>query len=264
MACERAATTGRRLSGALVEECVRAVSPRTDAALSDGPTTSSCGAAAPYGLCEEDAQGSATGADDTCAHAKSVFLTSASQEWYTPAHIIELVREVFSPGIIDLDPCSSSAANGRIGARVYYDAAVDGLNEANEWNGNVFINPPFGTLGGESMQGLFFSRCLREYKAGNVKQAVLLLKSAVGYDWFRGVLQWPVCFVGERLAFVRPEIAPRDSGNGMQWGTGRQNPHGSVVVYMGPEAAKFAEHFSAIGSVPGFNAWALPCDKPST
>ena len=52
-------------------------------------------------------------------------------------------------------------------------------------------------------------------------------KSGVGYDWFRGVLQWPLSFVHERLAM------------------------GSVVIYIGPAAAKFAELFSAVGSVPG-------------
>ncbi|EFJ47340.1 hypothetical protein VOLCADRAFT_92117 [Volvox carteri f. nagariensis] len=44
---------------------------------------------------------------------------------------------------------------------------------------------------------------MREYQAGNVRQAVVLLKAGIGYSWFNGVLNWPVCLLRERLSFVR-------------------------------------------------------------
>ena len=94
-----------------------------------------------------------------------------------------------------------------------------------------------------------------------MKQALILLKTGFGYQWFRSVLQWPVCFLHERLAFVQPEIHGTGQAGGMRWGARVQNPHGSVMVYMGPSVEKFARVFSRVGSVPGANAWALPTSQ---
>ncbi|PNH07498.1 hypothetical protein TSOC_006048 [Tetrabaena socialis] len=66
------------------------------------------------------------------------------------------------------------------------------------------------TSGNRSTQSLLFGRCVEEYEAGLVKQAVVLLKAAVGYKWFRSIMRWPVWFLWERLAFVRP--AEREQG----------------------------------------------------
>ena len=75
---------------------------------------------------------------------RPVFLETKSCEWYTPDVILALVREVFAPGGIDTDPCSTTDANTRVGAALSYDAASDGLDESNAWRGNVFLNPPLG------------------------------------------------------------------------------------------------------------------------
>ena len=69
-----------------------------------------------------------------------------------------------------------------------------------------------------------------------VRLAILLLRSGLGCDWFRGSCGGP-CTKHERILI------------------------GSVVVYMGPAAGKFAELVSAVGSVPGCNAWALMTKK---
>ena len=120
----------------------------------------------------------------------------------------------------------------------------------------MFVNPPFGVSGGQSLQGLFFERCAREFSSGRIKQAVLLLKAGVGYQWFRSVMRWPVCFLWERLAFVqRQEDAAGEAGE-LQWGVRVQNPHGSIVLYMGPDAQRFVDLFSTVGSSPGAIAWA--------
>jgi hypothetical protein len=132
------------------------------------------------------------------------------------------------------------------------------------------MNPPFGTEGGVSLQGLFSDRCMSEYKASNVTQAVLILKAAVGYGWFRPVYSLPHCWLYERVKFVKGEAtghcaAPMEQGvtkqvtHGLTWGHKRvANPHGSVVVYIGPQAHRFARLFSSIGSIPGSHAWSLP------
>ncbi len=259
LALSRASEAGdRHASGTLVAKCVAEVQ---GSAGSDGPATPGDQKArneaveAVADATDAAAETSSSDGDEGSAgdEAMRVFKLSGSCEWYTPSHVLELVRELYAPGVIDLDPCSSREANTRVGATTYHDAAADGLSEENAWEGNVFVNPPFGKISGRSMQGAFFKRCAREYEAGSVKQAVLLLRAGVGYGWFAEVMRYPFCFVTRRLAFVRQ--VPQAEGE-LQWEQQVQNPAGSVIVYMGPRAAKFAELFSRIGSVPGMNAWA--------
>ncbi|GIL83672.1 hypothetical protein Vretimale_10361 [Volvox reticuliferus] len=245
LALERAGGVGSmRVSGRLVEECLREVKGLlADAAMGPDVIATKHQRQLPvhYG-------------------GLHVFTRSETCEWYTPDFILDLVRELFAPGHIDLDPCSCAAANTRVRAISYYDERMDGLAEMNEWNGNVFLNPAFGMRDGHSLQGLFFAKCTREYQAGNLKQAVVLLKAGIGYSWFHDVLNWPVCFLGERISFVRQ--VPTGASGELQWGTRVQNPHGSVLVYMGPATEKFANLFSRVGSVPGMNAWAHRTSAP--
>ncbi|PNH00648.1 hypothetical protein TSOC_013521 [Tetrabaena socialis] len=250
MALQRARASGAgSATGRLVAECAREVmqaAAGTDARSAESEPEPESGSGGGSGSESEEAGGAQL--------PLAPFTLSTSNEWYTPEHIMERVRALFAPGAIDLDPCSSAAANARVGALAYVDREADGLGQAVAWGGNVYINPPFGVRAGASMQGLFFERCVREYRAGRVAQAVLLLKAGVGYSWFRDVLQWPVCFVSERLSFVRQ--LPAAVGGELRWGAGVQNPHGSVVVYMGPSAGRFVRLFSDVGCIPGANAWA--------
>ncbi|EFJ48146.1 hypothetical protein VOLCADRAFT_104840 [Volvox carteri f. nagariensis] len=236
-----------RVSGRLVRECLREVK----GSLADDVLAGSAVVATP-----SDATGMAADGDTRHEDALSlqygglrVFMQSDTCEWYTPDFILDLVRELFTPGCIDLDPCSCAAANTRVRATSFYDEATDGLAEGSAWRGN----PAFGVRRGQSLQGLFFGRCMREYQAGNVRQAVvlLILKAGIGYSWFNDVLNWPVCFLREHLSFVR-QVGTSDE---LQWGARAQNPHGSVIVYMGPAVERFATLFSRIGSVPGMNSW---------
>ena len=113
-------------------------------------------------------------------------------------------------------------------------------------------NPRFGVLRGRSLQSLFFQRAVREVggrpgaraRRGGVRQVLLLLKAAVGYGWFDAAYDWPHCFLSERVAFMEGGVAAR-----------RDNPHGSVAVYMGPNVARFCTVFSQAGRIPGHNAW---------
>lgn len=58
--------------------------------------------------------------------------STASDEWYTPPHIIQALGE------FDLDPC---AAHGIITARNHLYKNDDGLSK--EWHGRVWLNPPY-------------------------------------------------------------------------------------------------------------------------
>ena len=251
-AVARAAADVHRLSGSLVERCARELGSQgmEEGYSEDGAPLSTY----------DDTSISERDWSEECPRAVEVFLSSKSVEWYTPAHFIELVREFFAPDGTDLDPCSSASANERVRAARYYDAQADGLLSANVWSGNVYVNPPFGLCRGNSLQGLFFERCVQEYEARRIRQAILLLKAAVGYGWFDAVLKWPVCFVRPRLSFVRG--TERDRGSAMAWGSRIGNPHGSVVVYMSPNVQRFASVFGKIGNIPGATSWAMPRGTP--
>jgi len=64
----------------------------------------------------------------------------ASDEWYTPKEIFTALDEVF-----DLDPCSPGSGHW-VPARNIFTKEDDGLTK--EWNGFVFMNPPFGGRNG--------------------------------------------------------------------------------------------------------------------
>ena len=74
---------------------------------------------------------------------------------------------------------------------------------------------------------------------GAVTGAVLLVKAALGYEWFEELwYRWPVCFPRRRLSFGMPD----GSGDG-------QSKQGSALFYFGREPERFAEHFRRFGRV---------------
>ena len=68
--------------------------------------------------------------------------STTDDEWYTPAFIIEAVRDAFG-GTIDCDPCSPGKKKSVVNAQTTYTKGQNGLNRRNPWPGNVFVNPPF-------------------------------------------------------------------------------------------------------------------------
>ncbi len=158
-----------------------------------------------------------------------------SVEYYTPQEYIEAAREVL--GEIDLDPASCEAAQEWIQARIYYTKEQDGLFLP--WSGRVWLNPPYSKTGGESNQALWSQRLQAEYMAGNVAEAVLLVKAALGYKWFDELwYKWPVCFARERISFVREDGS--DEG---------QSKQGTAFLYFGRRESAFRQVFSRIGRV---------------
>jgi hypothetical protein len=159
------------------------------------------------------------------ADRHAVHYSSESGEWYTPPHIITLVRDVL--GVIDLDPASCAAANETVKAHRYYDQAAGGLGL--HWHGRVWLNPPYGDQIGQWTRHL-----VEEYEAGNVDAALALLPARPDTQWFRPLFDYPRCWVFGRLRF----------------GDGRESaPFPSVVVYLGPDVARFRAVFGTIGYV---------------
>ena len=108
-------------------------------------------------------------------------LSSACDSWYTPSHILQLVRRVFQGGIIDLDPCSNPQAQQVIQACRLLSSADDGLAPDTQWSGRVFVNPPFGSRRGSSLQAQFLAKAMHEHASAGATEVLLLLKAAVGY-----------------------------------------------------------------------------------
>ena len=158
-----------------------------------------------------------------------------SIEYYTPAEILDAVRKVI--GEIDLDPASCVDAQENVQAVRFYTKEDDGLSQP--WRGKVFLNPPYGKTKGKSSQCLWAERLVEEYRKGNVIEAILLVKAALGYVWFEDLFKdWPVCFLRSRLSFILE--------NGDDKGQSKQ---GTAIFYFGPSLAKFVETFREYGRI---------------
>lgn len=149
--------------------------------------------------------------------------SSASPEWYTPPHVLDLVVELF--GAIDLDPCAESDRS--VPAARHFTAAEDGL--AHEWHGRVFLNPPYGKT-----IGLWMAKLRYEFAQRRVTEAIALVPAKPDTDWWAALDGEWMCFVHGRLRFA-------NSSTGA--------PFPSVLVYLGPDAHRFTEVFRALGDV---------------
>lgn len=171
----------------------------------------------------------------TCLSHKSV-------EYFTPPVYIEAAREVM--GRIDLDPASCNEANRLIvHATYYFTQAEDGLVAS--WYGtnrapaHVYCNPPYSKTGSTSNQAIWVAKLQAEYDKGNVCEAIMLVKAALGYKWFEELWRahW-CCFCRERIAFILPG-----------GGTAGLAKQGSVFVYFGGRPERFIKVFKQFGRV---------------
>lgn len=167
------------------------------------------------------------------------YALSKTEEWYTPARYLRLVRALM--GGIDLDPASCSVAQRTVQAARYFSAADNGL--AHPWPGRVFLNPPYGRgPGGLSNQKLWSQRLIEQYRQGITTEAILLVTAATSEKWFQALWAYPICFTHHRIAFVDAEGRKK-----------KGNTKGAAFVYMGDQIERFAEIFSAEGT-PVFSA----------
>ena len=170
------------------------------------------------------------------SQSMALLTSHASEEWYTPAWVLELAREVL--GAIDLDPASCETANRTVRAHFFFTERDDGLER--EWWGRVWNNPPYGKFpNGDSKQGAWSRKAATEYEAGRVQEALLLVNTSNGYDWYQWLSRrYPVCLMEERLRFVRPDGAPGDRAK-----------KGQSVFYLGRRPLVFRYHFAPVGRV---------------
>jgi ParB family chromosome partitioning protein len=161
---------------------------------------------------------------------RDLITQSSQNDWRTPRKYLDAARTVM--GAIDLDPASGEEANETVKAAKIYTEADNGLVQP--WKGRVWLNPPYG---GEAK--LFVERLLKEYQVGNVTAACVLLNShPTETKWFQGLFDYLICFIHGRIHFGGPSRDVTSSAT-----------HGSVIVYLGQERAKFIKTFSEFGAV---------------
>jgi len=183
----------------------------------------------------------------------SPFLSQTSDKWHSSEFYLGLVRAVLTH--ISCDPCTDVVAQRFIQATIFYTYENSGLLPGNQWGSvdapsTVHLNCPGGvssdfTLFPDSnikcfsLQGRFLIRAMEEVRLGNVSEVVAHIKAAIGYQWFhRLAFKFPLCFLAKRIEFDNPD---RD--------TCGMSPHGSAVIYMGPNIDKFVTIFGAHGQI---------------
>jgi hypothetical protein len=152
-----------------------------------------------------------------------------ADDYYTPEIVIACVHSLF--GEIDLDPASHVEANRIVRARNFFQHSDNGLTY--EWNGRVWVNPPF------SQWKLWVPKIMNEVKSGRVEQiCVYSAMRTITTKYFRPFLDimQAMCVITGRIRL-----------GGM--GEGGSPDDGHCVFYWGSELAKFQSEFGAIGSM---------------
>lgn len=142
--------------------------------------------------------------------SKPVQHSSDSNEFYTPAPIVEAARRLM--GSIDLDPASCEIAQQVVKAERWFSAEDDGLRFA--WERNVFLNPPGGKvpeeykgMGTQSFSTLFWAKLAEEWRVGAIEQALFvgftleILRSAQNIEGIPQPLDFHFCVPKSRIAF---------------------------------------------------------------
>jgi hypothetical protein len=162
-------------------------------------------------------------------------LSSQDENWFTHPEIIDLTKTLFD-GEIDLDPMSCETANQVVGAKTFYTAEIDGLTQP--WYGRILWNPPWGGTDANSAKKRGVKKLLDAFHRGDVSAAVCVLNAnAMTTSWFEPLLAFPICIPPRRIQHWGPD------------GKGGSPNSGTVVVFVGVDARRFAEIFGRLGRI---------------
>ena len=173
-------TVQRRKSeepGGSAATAIESTSDGVDRQNTEVPSTNGKGAAQPMPLPSGD-ESSQPAPTVTAAESKP---RPDEAELMTPRVVLDAVRLILSD--IDLDPCSSEAAQKRVAADEWYSVAQDGLSRP--WHGNVHVFPPAERV------DAFAQKLTAEMTRGNVQRAAFLGPADLRPDWAARLLQAP-------------------------------------------------------------------------
>jgi phage N-6-adenine-methyltransferase len=172
---------------------------------------------------------------DLSVNPKQIEDINDSNQWYTPAHIVEAGRSALG-GSIDLDPASCREANeAYIRATKYYTKQDDGLTQP--WFGRIWLNPPYGV----GFMPQFVDKAIETLRSPDFKAMVVLTNNYGDTRWWRKLYDaaQAVCIVQGRLKFWRP-------GNAMKPQT---NKWGQSLFYFGERPDLFFDSFGQYGLI---------------
>jgi len=156
---------------------------------------------------------------------------TGNNQWFTPQQYIELARQVL--GEIDLDPASHPKAQECVRAAKFFTHEDDGLKH--EWHGRVWMNPPYS----QPEIAQFIAKFIAEFSAGKVSEGILLTHNCSDTRWFHQAIGAAsrVCFTRGRISFISPD------------GEIASPVQGQTFFYLGQNAERFENVFSAVGAV---------------
>ena len=166
----------------------------------------------------------------------TVLQSSKSNEWYTPDHVIDRVRDTL--GTIELDPASCPDANAVVGADRFFGrggGVEDGLSVP--WEADtLFTNPPYGVDENHKSNVWKWSTYLfDQWQKGNVDSAILLTFAHPSRQWFYPFWNFPICFLWKRIKFRRSDGSK-----------GSSPPHCNAITYLpGKDDADFSMFYDA-------------------
>jgi gp44 len=142
-----------------------------------------------------------------------------TNEWYTPKTFFAQLGEHVTFG---LDPCSPGVGLSHVPARRVFTKDDDGL--AQQWEGLVFCNPPYGRD-----VGLWAEKCAAH---GN---SMALVFARVDTAWFQNAVATAdgVFFLAGRVKFHKGSIRNPNKGNASA---------GSCLILWGEEAMRIVEN----------------------
>lgn len=167
--------------------------------------------------------------------------SSRSNEWYTPADIIDRVRKVL--GDITLDPASCAAANEIVRASRYLTKDEDGLRH--DWSGaSIYLNPPGGKTGNMSNVGLWWRKLMAS--RSDIEHAIFMCFSCEALQTTQrycenSVSDFPFCVPRARIRFVPASRSLKASPS-----------HSNLIVYVHGTVDRtrvFAEAFESLGKI---------------
>jgi ParB family chromosome partitioning protein len=190
------------------------------------------------------------GGDQRVAHAGRTGMspkhTSESQEWFTPAAVIDRVRYVL--GEIDLDPASCTEANATVGAKRIITVAEDGIRTpwADGHPVTVYTNPPGGRRGRSGQALMFWSKLMDLRSDGMLLHAIYFAFNGEMIQVSQGrerpaITAFPFCAPAKRIQLVRPGGQP-----------GTSPTHHSLIVYVRGlvnRCGRFVDAFADMGAI---------------
>jgi ParB family chromosome partitioning protein len=152
------------------------------------------------------------------------FISAKSDEHNTPKYFLGAVVECM--GGIDLDPTSNSRDNPNVPATKHLTIEDDALKH--DWNGRVFLNPPF------SQVSKFLKKLLAEVESGRVTEAIVLTKNDTRTKWYKQLRK-----NAQALCLAEGYHRFGDADNSATFGV--------LLTYFGDNPDRFREVFAKFG-----------------